>query len=160
MNDDTFSLDQFSTELIVECMLQHLETSIPQRHYNGIHNTESLKKWIRLTETLVQSLRNDLKSCKVIATAPIDRKKASKIICLWTPDMKTLKSLYLSSFHSRVKEDRMQKEVDSLYNYLEYLCDMADYVYGRKLEEEEAGQQKKGEVVFIFDDSQSTTTND
>ncbi len=170
-NNSTFTMNQFSTDLIVECILQHIEIPLmlPHKSYPLINCTDdfvnSLRRWVKLTETLVTCLRSDLKRIDLVKShikdeSPVEessyshRKIAAKIICVWINDIHALKTLYLQNFHGNVKDERLQKEMDTIYIYLDYICEMGDYIFER----EKVSDQQRNGVVFVFDDSNSVVS--
>lgn len=191
MESDNFTLERFSTDLITECFLQQLETPVPTRHYAGNMYTDGVRKWIKLTDTLIHCLKNDLRGCKggksnapVLAdnvsitqhpqaalsqTRSNPRTSVALVICNWAKDMNSLKELYEEKYFSKIKEDRVQKEIDMMYTYLSNLCDLARYISQRKKEQEDLCTRErckeeeetcsKSEMVFIFDDHESSLNN-
>lgn len=177
MESDNFTLERFSTDLITECFLQQLETSVPARHYPGsLSYTEGLKKWIKLTDTLIHCLKNDLRGCK--GSSKTDANNAdhplanscrifvADVICNWAKDMNSLKGLYEERYLHKIKEERVQKEIDAMYLYLGNLCDLSLYISQRRKEKEDEICSKerykeeescgKSEMVFIFDDHENS----
>ncbi len=149
----TFDMSCFSTDLITECIVQHLESNFPQRHYTntGVVVQENLKRWIRLTETLLVCLKHDLKQFKVLEGNKFslnDRKSAASVICKWLKDTIILRNMYKQNFENNVLEDRIHKDIENLYTHLDTLCNLCETIHRKNEQEHESERQ----VVFIYDE--------
>lgn len=144
----TYTLDKFSTDLIVECILQHLETGVPTRPYGN--HTEEYKKWLRLSETLVQCIRHDLRKYRTIDNAKMhlfsDRVGAATVVAHWYPDLNTLTKWHKEQFDNIAP----QKEPNLLYIYLETLQQLAEPIFIRQNNNSAEDSDGK-EVVFVFE---------
>jgi len=161
---DAFSckLQQFSSDLIVECILQHLESNAPSRPYMGGNNSvnipDDLKKWFRLCETLLQCIRHDLKKYRTLdANNKVhlfkDRIGAAIVISQWYPDLLLLSDIYKEHFTG---EESLHKEFASFYQHIIMLQQLAAPIYERqqKQAEELHDVERKDEIVFIYDNSE------
>lgn len=143
-----------SVDLITESIVHHLEKSF-QRHYTnntGIVLTNNLRQWINFTEILLQSIKNDLKQYGTTDANKFilrDRKSAAVALCSWLTDLLTLKNNYISHFANKTMDDRVRKDVESLFSYLETLCNLCETIYCKREEDKEEGNR---EVVFIYDE--------
>lgn len=143
-----------SVDLITESIVHHLEKSF-QRHYtnnNGVVLTNNLRQWINFTEILLQSIKNDLKqygTTDVNKFVLRDRKSAAVALCSWLTDLLTLKNNYILHFSNKPMDDRVRKDVESLFSYLETLCNLCETIFCKREEENTEGNQ---EVVFIYDE--------
>lgn len=155
-SDNSFSLERFSTHLLVECVLLHLETISTPRGYvgtnvasNNFYNDNS-KKWVRLSETLFQCMKNDIKGWKANSQkTPYDRNVASDIISQWFPDLDQLKSLY-------EQLSTKTNEIECLYAHIEILHTLSCHIYERQKQKDMEAHGKKDEVVFVYDDNNSS----
>lgn len=184
MNDTKFSLDKFSTDFLVECILQHLESiTFPRYAGNHIGNLCSgsqgdLKKWLRLTETFFQCLKQDVKSLRCNADKSYQQHKEirhsiASVIAHWFPDLDQLKEIYVHMHADSVSAEKktnqiaiatasnnsmiQNNEVESWFNQVETLHNMATYIHAREcmLQKQEFEEQleKKSEVVFVYGDN-------
>lgn len=169
-----FPLEPFSTELLVECFLNQLENAPnPSRSYtmtsSGNLQSDAARKWIRLTDTLIQCLRFDLKiypsrasergkhhmENNAIRPDVYNRSDLAKVISHWFPD---LRQLY--SFHENIPTNA---DLETLYAHVESLHNVAKYIWERSQRENSVKNvyvdDKKDEVVFVFDDDSSSNVS-
>jgi hypothetical protein len=163
---ESFALEQFSTNLIMECILQHLESNIPSRPYIGNNNTiqefsqqdsDDIKKWFKLCDILIQCIRHDLRKYRATdANNKIhlfqDRTGAATVIFNWYPDLFILCNIYHERFES--VNEMLHKEYLGFQRYVTTLKQLCTPIYDRQ---QHADMQdtdgKKDEVVFIYDDN-------
>lgn len=161
---NTFGLENISTDLLVECIIQLIESLSTSRTTNLTYNifnqgNEVIKQWISVTEMLIQCLKSDVKRVKTSVSvstststsappqkAIYDRTLFTNVICKWFLDLDYMKSFYCD-VNSKVKT----QETESLYNQLNALHKFAKYIYERQ--NKKNVERRKDEVVFIYDDS-------
>jgi hypothetical protein len=161
---ETFSLDQFSTDLIVECILQHLETSASRPYVGNASvaaaTSEDLKKWYRLSDTFLQCLRHDLKKYKVSSSDGTskghlfqDRIGAATVVSKWYPDLFALCRIYDETFAQ--EEEPPHKDFSTFYVYLHSLQTLSVPIYSRQFEKQTShdNESKRDEVVFLYDEN-------
>jgi hypothetical protein len=170
---DDITFTQFSSELLVEYIVQYLENLPQHRHYSSslpesptwTDKRSEMKKWLKLGETLLSCLKHDLKQYRASIVEEsgskgslvlCDRASAIQITCKWTCDLQTLRNLYVTHFQDKKKmnlqqhgeTERLCKDVDALYVQLDWLCDLASIIYNKETKHDIVN---KNEVIFLFD---------
>ena len=162
----SFTLENFSTELLVECILQQLDNiTLPKAYVtasvpNGLQ-WDDTRKWVRLTETLLHCLKSDVKNCKVGNTCAGGRYGETRdviatIVSQWFPDLQQLRSVYIDQISDKVgKVDSVSRtnELEHLFHHVETLYNLAMYVYSREQKSplHDDDSFKRDEVVFLYD---------
>lgn len=162
----SFTLEHFSTYLLVECILQHLEgISIPKTFINTANGAhwDDIRKWVRLAETLLTCLKSDVKNFKSRCSGGVGgghpcgqpsceaRDTIATIISQWFPDLQELKTIYTEN------EDqfKVHKEIEHLYHHVDTLYNLSLYIYVRDKQKNQTPHEdayKREEVVFLYDD--------
>jgi len=153
----TFTFENFSTDLLVECVLQQLDTMTVQKPYisntSTGHTWDDVRKWVRLTETLLQCLKLDVKNMKTKSTNGVyDRAIAASIVSQWFPDLQEIRTVYLQKIAT---DDKVQKEVEVLFSQVDTLYNLSIFVYRRDVVRASDDTHKREEVVFVYDDASS-----
>ena len=149
--ENTFEtcLKEFSPDLILDWIVQHIE-SHPKYHINNHPIDEITRKWIKLSDTLHNCIKYDLKNCKWVdgkQTGVSNRQSALEVILRWSLDISVL-SIKLSEIASKISDAHLQKDILALVTYFSTLSDLCKLLDKK----EKPPVSRKDEVVFLFED--------
>ena len=164
-NMERLPVDKFSTDFLVECILQHLDgVSFPR--YGGITvggkqqdgKQHDIKKWLRLTETFFHCLKQDVKSIKCNSDKVCNkstREAVADVIAHWFPDLDQIRKINLhTEQQTAIEQNTLTSEAEVISQHVETLYNMAKHIYERDClrKQEREKHVKKSEVVFVYDD--------
>lgn len=151
LNSD-IDLEHFSLDLLVEFTLDTIKLQYtPSRPYLSNFNgtDESLKRYVKITETLIKCIKLDQEK-GTRHTEETSRKEIAKMLCFWNNDLDVLYNIYVKCFKEKY-EERLQKEIDSLSMVIISLRELIHQLKKKLhfLKENEFNIDRKDEIVFV-----------
>jgi hypothetical protein len=177
-----FDLNSFSLDFLVECFTHLLETNFPKHHMQQYNNVDiTLRKWMKFSEILLNSIRNDIRLHHKQHAIEADRTSIAQIACRWKGDVSVLCSIYktqtmkgtdregkerVESNNHNHQHDGLRKELEAVNNYMTNIGDLLSTIYKKIQQEKNVTEQENAlnrrkndsRTIFVFDDSIGEST--